>query len=89
MREARAHLSRLVKDAMAGEEIIIARRGRPIARLAPFTPPEKPRVFGRMRGKIGISDDFDAPLSDDVFAAFQGEPLGGRTVSLRSPAAGN
>ena len=65
MHEAKTHLSRLVEEAAAGQEIIIARNGRPVARLVALsTEPQTPRVFGQMKGKIQIADDFDAPLDD-------------------------
>jgi prevent-host-death family protein len=73
--EAKTHLSRLVERAAAGEEIIIARSGRPVARLVPLEGLEKPRVFGRMRGKIRIADDFDAPLPDDVLDRFENSSI--------------
>lgn len=73
--EAKTHLSRLVERAASGEEIVIARNGRPVARLVPFTPLGKRRTFGRMRGKIQVADDFDAPLPDDVLADFHGDVL--------------
>jgi prevent-host-death family protein len=69
--EAKTHFSRLVERAERGEEIIIARSGRPVARLVPLEGQEKPRVFGRMRGKIRIADDFDAPLPDDILDQFE------------------
>jgi prevent-host-death family protein len=70
IREARRSLSRFVKRAAAGKEVVISRYGRPVARLVPFAPRAKRRTFGRMRGKIQIGDDFDAPLPEDVLAAF-------------------
>ena len=73
--EAKTHLSRLVERAERGEEIIIARSGRPVARLVPLANTEKPRVFGRMRGKIRIADDFDAPLPDEILDQFENSPL--------------
>jgi prevent-host-death family protein len=69
--EAKTHFSRLVERAERGEEIIIARSGRPVARLVPLEDLEKPRVFGRMRGKIRIADDFDAPLPDEILDQFE------------------
>jgi prevent-host-death family protein len=63
--EAKTHLSRLVEEATEGKEIVIAKAGKPRARLVPFTPARKPRTFGRLKGKIWISDDFDAPLPDE------------------------
>ena len=70
---AKTHLSRLVDAAAAGEEIIIARAGKPVARLVPLAPPAaKKRVLGRLAGQFTIPDDFDAPLPDDVLAMFEG-----------------
>ena len=68
--EAKTQLSRLLEEVSAGEEIIIAKAGKPIARLVPIeaTPP---RVPGLMKGKIWISEDFDAPLPADMLEAFQ------------------
>ncbi len=65
MHEAKTHLSRLVEEAAAGTEIIIAKAGKPCARLVPCAPARKPRKLGWMKGKIWVSDDFDAPLSDE------------------------
>jgi prevent-host-death family protein len=67
--EAKTHLSRLLRRVAAGEEIIISRSGKPIARLVPFLPP---REFGRDRGKFTVPDDFDAPLPEDVLEDFEG-----------------
>ena len=69
---AKTQLSRLVEDAGAGEEIIIAKAGKPVARLCPLAAPPQKRVFGRLRGKIHIPDNFDDPLPDDVLDAFEG-----------------
>jgi prevent-host-death family protein len=71
--QAKTHLSRLVERAEAGEEIVIARSGRPVARLVPYTRPEQRRHFGRMRGLIRVSADFDAPLPDDLLPGFYGD----------------
>ena len=68
MHEAKTHLSRLVARVEAGEQIIIARDGRPVAQLVPYTEPVRRRVFGRMRGQIEIADDFDAPLPPELLA---------------------
>lgn len=69
---AKTHFSRLVERAAGGEEIIIARAGRPVARLVPLDAPVRTRVAGLLRGKIRIPDDFDAPLPEEVLQAFQG-----------------
>jgi len=68
---AKTQLSRLVEDAAGGEEIIIAKAGKPIARLCPLAAPPKRRVLGTLNGKINIPDDFDAPLPDDVLDLFE------------------
>jgi prevent-host-death family protein len=57
MHEAKTHLSRLVDRAEAGEEIVIARAGKPAARLVPLAPLGKPRVFGAWRGKVKPPED--------------------------------
>lgn len=70
--EAKTHLSRLVEDAAAGVEIVIAKAGKPMARLAPIEGEKKSVRFGVLKGKVRIADDFDAPLPDEVLAAFAG-----------------
>ena len=71
--EAKTHLSRLLERVAAGEEIIIARAGKPVARLAPLKPERQPRQPGALAGKIWIADDFDEPLPKTIAAAFRGE----------------
>ncbi len=71
--EAKTHLSQLLRRVAAGEEIVIARAGKPVARLVPAEMPRKARVLGADRGKIWIADDFDAPLPSDIQAYFEGE----------------
>lgn len=69
--EARAVLSRLVEEVASGEEVIIAKAGRPLARLVPLRPrPE--RVMGVWKGRGWMAEDFDAPLPDDVLDVFEG-----------------
>jgi len=70
--EAKTHFSRLVDAAAAGEEIVIAKAGKPTARLLPVEHPKAARRFGALKGKMRIADDFDTPLPDDVVAAFEG-----------------
>jgi prevent-host-death family protein len=70
---AKTHLSRLIEEAAAGEEVVIARAGKPVARLLPFEPRAEPRRPGLMKGKIWIADDFDDPLPEEIMAAFRGE----------------
>ncbi len=71
--EAKTHLSRLLQRVAAGEEIVIAKAGKPIARLVPAAKPRGPRVMGTERGRIAVADDFDAPLPPHLQAAFDGE----------------
>ncbi|HEX8275352.1 MAG TPA: type II toxin-antitoxin system prevent-host-death family antitoxin [Longimicrobiaceae bacterium] len=70
--EAKTHLSALVERAAAGEEIIIAKSGRPRARLVPLTEERVVPRPGLLKGKIWIADDFDAPLPPEVLAGFMG-----------------
>lgn len=70
--EAKTQLSRLVEQAEAGRETIIARGGRPVARLAPLAMPRRKIVFGVLKGKVRVAADFDAPLPEDMLAAFEG-----------------
>ena len=69
--EAKTHLSRLLARVEHGDEIVIARAGRPIARLLPFRAGAPERVLGSARGTVWIADDFDAPLPDAVLADFE------------------
>ena len=67
---AKTHLSRLVDEAAAGEEVVIAKSGKPMVRLVPVTATSPRTGFGTLKGKIRISGDFDAPLPDSVLQAF-------------------
>ena len=58
--EAKTHLSRLVERVERGDEVVIARAGRPVARLVPFRPRTSPRVPGLWRGRVEVAPDFDA-----------------------------
>lgn len=68
---AKTHLSRLVAAAAAGEEIVIAKSGKPVARLVPLAEQPRKRVLGRLRGKIVVPDDFDDPLPDEILDLFE------------------
>jgi prevent-host-death family protein len=72
--DAKTRLSQLVERAEAGEEIVIARAGRPVARLTPLAPRGKTRRLGLLDGRFRIPDDFNAPLPNELLRAF----LGGR-----------
>lgn len=65
--EAKTHLSELLALALAGEEVVIAKANKPIARLVPIEVPRRKRVFGLYRGEFSVSDDFDAPLPDSFW----------------------
>jgi prevent-host-death family protein len=70
--EAKTQLSRLVEEVEGGEEVVIARAGKPVARLVPFEPAGQPREPGGWKGGIWIADDFDAPLPEDLQRLFEG-----------------
>lgn len=69
--EAKTHLSRLIERALAGEEITIAKAGKPVVRLVPVEP-KKP-ILGNARGTIQYSDDWDAPMTDEEYADWTGD----------------
>ena len=69
---AKTQLSRLVDAAVAGEEIIIARSGKPVARLGPLAGPRQQRRLGILAGKLRVPEDFDASLPDELADAFEG-----------------
>ena len=71
---AKTHLSSLVERAAAGEEIVIAKSGKPRAKLVPLEDARAQRRAGRGRGKWRLRGDFDAPLPPDLLADFGGEP---------------
>ena len=74
--EAKTHLSRLIEEvATRCEPIVIAKAGKPMARLVPLVPERPRRVFGVLAGQIRMADDFDAPLPDDVLNRFEGTRL--------------
>ncbi len=71
--EAKTNLSRLLDRVAHGEEVIIARSGKPIAKLIPYQEPQ-PRTLGGWRGQVDIAPDFDEQ-SDDLLALFHGEQI--------------
>ena len=71
MHEAKTELSRLVERALKGEEVIIARAGVPVARLMPLRR-SGTRTLGQWKGRVRMTDDFDAPLDEDDLAAWEG-----------------
>jgi len=70
--EAKTSLSRLVDRAARGEEIILAKAGKPLAKLVPFEQPSLPRQPGGWEGRVRISEDFNAPLPPEIQSAFEG-----------------
>jgi prevent-host-death family protein len=71
MHEAKTTLSQLVAEVEQGTEIVLARGGKPVAKLVPFQATKK-RKLGAWKGKVKMSSDFDAPLPADLLAAFEG-----------------
>jgi prevent-host-death family protein len=70
--EAKTNLSKLVDQAAMGEDVVIARNGKPVARITSLKP-AKPKVkFGVLKGKLTVPADFDAPLPADILSAFEG-----------------
>ncbi len=67
--EAKAQLSSLIEKVMVGQEVIIGKAGRPVAKLVKYEEDEKPRSPGALKGKIKIADDFDK-LPEDIAEAF-------------------
>ena len=72
IQEAETNLSQLLKEVSDGEEIVIARAGKPIARLVAYAEPSGPRTPGCWRGQIWMADDFDE-TPQDVINSFYGE----------------
>ena len=70
--EAKTHLSRLVDEVYSGEEIIIAKAGKPLAKLVALTATAKKRKLGILKGKLKAPEDFDAPLPEEVLTSFEG-----------------
>jgi len=73
--EAKTHLSKLLDRAGAGEEIVIAKAGKPVAKLGPLEKKQKPRKKGLLKGKIRVSAAFVKPLPGNLIAAFEGKKV--------------
>lgn len=72
--EAKTHLSRLIELAESGEEVIIARAGKPVVRMIAYKEEKPPkRKPGAWKGKVEIGPEFDDPLPESIMAAFRGE----------------
>ena len=72
--QAKTHLSRIVDEAAAGREVIIAKAGRKVARLVPIERKPRPKTLGGLKGRIKVPNDFNTPLDPSVIAAFEGRP---------------
>ena len=69
--DAKTHFSKLIERVLLGEEIVIAKAGRPVAKLVPITPGTHDREPGSARGVFVVPPDFDAPLPDDVLVEWE------------------
>jgi prevent-host-death family protein len=72
MHEAKTNLSQLIEQVERGEEIVLARAGKPVARIVALRATER-RQLGQWKGRVRMSDDFDAPLPEDELAAWSGD----------------
>lgn len=70
--EAKTHLSRLIEKVGAGEEVVIARAGKPVARLVPVGSSSGRRTLGGLKGTLRIPKGFDKPLPDEIIESFEG-----------------
>jgi prevent-host-death family protein len=70
--EAKTNLSRIVDEVAAGAEVIIAKAGKPMARLSPIEAPVKSKKLGQLKGRIKVPADFNAPLDAEALAQFEG-----------------
>ncbi|HTP29131.1 MAG TPA: type II toxin-antitoxin system Phd/YefM family antitoxin [Anaeromyxobacteraceae bacterium] len=71
--EAKTHLSRLIEEVeTGGEEIVVVKAGKPVAKLCPIRAEGRRRKLGLLDGKFRIPDDFNAPLPDEILDAFSG-----------------
>ena len=71
--EAKTHLSKLLEEVSKGMEIVIAKSGKPMAKLTGLSPVRPVRKPSFLKGKIKIAENFDAPLPDDLLDAFEGK----------------
>ena len=70
---AKTHLSELIQEACSGEEVVICRGRKPVARLVAYELPRVERVFGAMKGLLDVGDSFFEPLADEEIRAWEGE----------------
>ena len=76
IQEAKTHLSSLLQAVASGTEIIIAKAGKPMARLSRIEESRNKIRFGVLKGKVKVSDHFDAPLPEDILSEFEGHECG-------------
>lgn len=72
--EAKTRLSQLVDAAASGQDVVVARNGKPLVRITQLVPARQPVRFGLLQGQLQVPDDFDQPLPADVLAGFEGPP---------------
>ena len=70
--DAKTHFSRIINQVLQGDDIVIARDGKPLIRLIPYSEEANVRRGGQLKGLIEISDDFDAPLPPEILKQFYG-----------------
>lgn len=70
--EAKTQLSRLLEEVEGGAQVVIARAGKPIARLVPLAAATKKKSLGQLKGRLRVPEDFDAPLDAGTLARFDG-----------------
>lgn len=71
--DAKTHFSKIINQVLNGEEIIVARGGKPLVRLVPYEEETTERKGGQFKGLLTMSEDFDAPLPEDLLKLFYGE----------------
>jgi len=71
--EAKTHFSRLINQALKGDEVIIAKSGVPLIKLIPYEKPKSVRKGGQLKGMLIIEDTFDDPLPDEYLKSFYGD----------------
>jgi prevent-host-death family protein len=71
--EAKTHLSRLLELVSSGKEVVIAKAGKPLARLVPIGRPRRKRRLGALSGRFTVPDTFDEPLPDELLDRFEGQ----------------
>ncbi len=73
--EAKKNFSKLIHETLKGEEIVIAKSGRPLIRFVVYTEELPKRTGGQLKGILKVSDDFDDPLPDSLLKSFYGEDI--------------